>query len=64
VFIREDPRFEILEIQLQAKLELPRIEGSRRAAVIATVVGPLVEGADIVDKLHLNWLFLIHLNRN
>ena len=39
-----------LEVQLQPKLELPRVEGGGWAAVVAAVVGALVEGADVVDE--------------
>lgn len=42
--------FERLEVQLQTKLELPRIVSGGGAAVVATVAGALVEGADVVDE--------------
>ena len=41
---------EILEVQLQPKLELPRVERGGWAAEVAAVAGALIEGADIVDK--------------
>ena len=39
-----------LEVQLQPKLELPRVEGGGGAAEVAAVAGALVEGADVVDE--------------
>ena len=39
-----------LEVQLQSKLELPRVEGGGWAAVVATVRGALVERPHVVDE--------------
>ncbi len=39
-----------LEVQLQPKLELPRVESCCRAAEITSVVGALIEGSNVVDK--------------
>ena len=39
-----------LEVQLNAELELPRVEGRGWAAVVAAIAGALVEGAHVVDK--------------
>jgi hypothetical protein len=39
-----------LEIQLQPKLELPRVEGGGWATVVAAVVGALVECPHVVDE--------------
>ena len=40
----------MLKVQLQSKLELPRIKCSRGAAEVSTVVGALVEQSHIVDE--------------
>src|SRR5262249_35847733 len=39
-----------LEVQLQAKLELPRIEGCRRPAVVPAISGPLSKGVHVVNE--------------
>jgi hypothetical protein len=39
-----------LEVQLQPKLELPRVEGGGGAAEVAAVVRALVERPHVVDK--------------
>src|SRR2546429_3780946 len=38
------------EIQFQSELELPRVEGCCRAAVVAAVRGALLEAVDVVDE--------------
>ena len=40
----------LLEVQFQPKLELPRVEGGGRTAVVAAVVGALVECPHVVDE--------------
>src|ERR1051325_11172499 len=39
-----------VEVQLQPKLELPRVEGGRRTAVEASVARPQVESVNVSDK--------------
>ena len=38
------------EVQFQAELELSRVIGGSRAAVVATVAGALLEGVNVVDE--------------
>src|SRR5215213_1789080 len=44
------PLREILEVQLKSKLELPWVEGGSRSAVIAAIVGALVERPHVIDE--------------
>src|SRR5688500_3534417 len=39
-----------LEVQLQSKLKLPGVESGRRTAEVSTILGPLVEQPDVIDK--------------
>ena len=40
----------LLEVQFQTKLELTRVEGSCRAAIVAAIARALIEQSHVVDK--------------